>query len=97
MSQGQPYHAYMCLWRALPHAVVDALPDVGCDPPELAGSVQHFRGILRKYRNAAFHVQFEYWRCDKMGPPIEDEDSAERIHMNHDGCRCFLERKIAEM
>lgn len=92
----EPYWMFMCLWYGVLFSVLEALREIKVNVPEVQEDINQMYPILKKYRNAVFHVQEDYWP-DKWRNLILDDTSAEKIHLIHKKVGIFLLKNLAKI
>jgi hypothetical protein len=85
----EPYWMLMCLWYGVLFSVLEALREIKVNVPEVQKDIDKMYPTLKKYRNAVFHVQKEYW-SNKWRNLILDETSAKKINLIHKQVGIFL-------
>jgi hypothetical protein len=85
----EPYWMLMCLWYGVLFSVLEALREIKVNVPEVQKDIDKMYLTLKKYRNAVFHVQKEYW-SNKWRNLILDETSAKKINLIHKQVGIFL-------
>ena len=96
--QETKYWLYMCLWYSLLYSLLQSLRVVDGVPQAIWQIADDaFVKSLKSFRNAIFHVQFVYWRRNKLMPLIQDNDSVEKIRRVHILCAEFLQAKVCQL
>jgi len=84
------YGTYMCLWYSLLYSVLEVIRDKGYAVPGIE-EANDIMDPLRKFRNAVFHPQAEYWSKKFLGI-WGDHDSVSKIRTVHSALgKFFLE------
>ena len=91
----EPYWMFMCLWYGVLFSVLEALKKIKVNVPEIQKDIDQMYPILKKYRNAVFHVQEEYW-SDKWRNLILDDTSADKINLIHKQVGIFLLKNLTK-
>lgn len=88
LRPNQPYlvssmFTCMCLWYALLYATCEGIEEEGkLDIKTIAPKYDVARGVLRRFRNAMFHVQPEYW-TNKITDILHDSELPTTIREIH--------------
>ena len=61
--------------------------------PKIQEDINKMYPVLKRYRNAIFHVQEEYWSV-KWRNLILDDSSADKIHLIHKQAGIFLLKNL---
>jgi len=85
----EPYWMLMCLWYGVLFSVLEALRKIKVTVPGIQKDIDQMYPILRRFRNAVFHVQEDYW-SEKWRNLILDNASAEKINLIHKQVGIFL-------
>lgn len=82
---------YMCLWYGCLYVVVEAWRELGLRDQEVDNLLTSPHvDLLRRYRNAVFHYQKEYWPERFMAFLREGEDSASWVRAVHNELQRYL-------
>jgi len=85
----EAYWIFMSLWYGILFSVIEALKEIRVEVPEVQKDIDQMYLILKRYRNAVFHVQTGYW-TEKWRRLVLDEASSEKIHKIHKRVGIFL-------
>lgn len=85
----ETYWMFMSLWCAVLFTVLEALKENRIKIPEVQNEIDQMYQILKRYRNAVFHVQPKYW-TKKWRDLILDNTSAYKIQKIHKQVGIFL-------
>jgi len=91
----EPYWMFMCLWYGVLFTVLESLREIKVDVPEIQKDINQMFPILKRFRNAVFHVQKDYW-SDKWRNLILDDVSSDKITLIHKQVGIFLLKNIAK-
>jgi len=90
----EPYWMFMCLWYGILFTVLETLKEIKVSVPEIQEDINKMYPVLKRYRNAVFHVQEKYWPV-KWRTLILDDSSADKIHLIHKQVGIFLLKNLA--
>lgn len=85
----EPHWMFMSLWYGILFSVLEALNKIKVKVPGVKEDINQMYEILRKYRNAVFHVQDKY-QNKKQRKLILDDKSVEKINKIHKTVGLFL-------
>ena len=83
----------MCLWYGILFSVLETLKEIKVSMPEIQEDINKMYPVLKRYRNAVFHVQEEYYP-DKWRNLILDDSSADKIRLIHKQVGIFLLKNL---
>jgi hypothetical protein len=88
---GMDVAMYMSLWYGCLYVVIEAWRDLGLRDREVDSLVASANtDLLRRYRNAVFHYQKEYWPEKSMAFLREGESSAVWVRAVHNALQRYL-------
>lgn len=87
LAPDQPYllssmFTCMCLWYGLLFATCDGVEAGKVSMESIAPEYGQVKDTLRRFRNAMFHVQPDYW-SEKLMAVLRDESMADTIRQIH--------------
>jgi hypothetical protein len=85
----QPYWMLMSLWYSMLFTVLEALDESKIEVPDVQSEIDELYPILKRYRNATFHIQKGYW-TQKWSDLVLDDTSADKVHKIHRQVGAFL-------
>ena len=83
----------MCLWYGILFLVLETLKEIKISVSKIQEDINKMYPVLKRYRNAVFHVQEEYWSV-KWRNLILDDSSADKIHLIHKQAGIFLLKNL---
>jgi len=83
----------MCLWYGILFSVLETLKEIKISVSKIQEDINKMYPVLKRYRNAVFHVQEEYWSV-KWRNLILDDSSADKIHLIHKQAGIFLLKNL---
>ena len=84
---------FMCLWYGILFLVLETLKEIKISVSKIQEDINKMYPVLKRYRNAVFHVQEEYWSV-KWRNLILDDSSADKIHLIHKQAGIFLLKNL---
>jgi len=86
----------MSLWYGLLFAACDGLEKAsGLSVSEISSEYARVRELLRRFRNAVFHVQPDYW-SEKLMAVLREEQLATAIRAVHRSVGAWLETQVKQ-
>lgn len=90
-SSGMDVAMYMSLWYGCLYVVIEAWRELGLRDREVENLLTSSHvDLLRRYRNATFHYQKEYWPDKFMAFLREGESSATWVRATHNALQRYL-------